>query len=424
MRRVLLALFLVLSTNQSFEEEERKVMVLRVDGVISPITVRAVEQALSQSEGAECLIVQLDTPGGLEGSMRKIVKLILGSKIPVVVYVSPEGARAASAGTFITLSAHVACMAPTTCIGAAHPVALGMKMDEAMKEKVLNDTVSFIRSICKKRGRNEAWAEECVRKSRSITSDEALKLGVIDLIAEDLAQLLLKLHGREVQLKSGVQILQTKGAEIHFIKMNFIRQFLQTITNPNLAYIFLILGIYGLIYEFLSPGIGLAGVAGGIFLILAFFAFQSLPINTAGLLLIIFGITLLLLDLKVPSHGILTLGGITSFTLGSFMLMESDAPFLSISIELILTLTACTLAFFLFALSAALRAQRRKVVTGLEGIVGAVGYAKSDIEQEGLVYVEGEYWRAVNRGDSIRKGEKVKIVKFEGNKVWIEKIEE
>ncbi|MDI6703174.1 MAG: nodulation protein NfeD [bacterium] len=418
-----LAIFtVILLTTLLQAKEDRVINVIKVEGVITPITVSFVDSAITQSEeeNAELLIIQLDTPGGLEQSMRSIVKRFFQSKIPIVVYVSPEGGRAASAGVFITMAADFAVMAPTTNIGAAHPVAMGMRMDEHAEKKVVNDTVAFIKEICKKRGRNMRWAERCVRESVSIGADEAQKLHVIDFIASDLQDLLEKLDGRKVKDK----ILHTKDKELRFIKMNVRRQFLQTISDPNIAYILLILGIYGLIYEFMNPGIGFAGVFGGISLILAFFSFQSLPINIAGLLLILLGIILLILDFKIPSHGILTLGGIVSFTLGSFMLIDVKTQIFSISAKLIISVSIITVLFSAFAISLALKAQRREVATGIRGMIGQIGYAKEDFEKKGIIYCQGEYWNAINLGEVIKKDDRVKILEYKGNKVYVEKVKE
>jgi membrane-bound serine protease (ClpP class) len=403
---------------------EKVINIGKVNGIISPITVEYVKMTIAQSEKdeAECLVLQVDTPGGLEGSMREIVKSILSSKVPVITYVYPEGSRATSAGAFIVLAGHVAAMAETTTIGACHPVSLGMKMTDEMKEKVTNDTVAFMENILRKRGRDTKWANRFVRKSQSITSVEAKKKGVVDIVVNTIDGLVGLLDGRKVNVAGEERVLRTKGLEVQYIKLSPINQLLQAITNPNIAYILLVLGIYALIYEFANPGIGFSGVFGAIFLILAFFAFQNLPINLAGLILILLGIIFLLLDLKVPSHGALTLGGLVAFTIGSFMLIESEAPPLAISVELILGCVGFTALFFIFALSKALCIQRKKVTTGLEALIGEEGYAKEDITKEGMVFVRGEYWSGVTLGDEIKKGERFRVKRVSQGKLYIEKI--
>ncbi|MBI3081266.1 MAG: nodulation protein NfeD, partial [candidate division NC10 bacterium] len=314
-------------------EAPRPVHVVRLEGVIAPSAVQFITTSLQQAQRdrAVALVIELDTPGGLDVSMRAIIKEMMASEVPLVVYVSPSGARAASAGAFLTLAAHVAAMAPGTNIGAAHPVSMGGEMDKEMARKVTNDAAAYIRSIAEKRGRNVKWAEDAVRKSVSATEKEALRLGVIDLVSERLEDLLTKIDGRRVDTPSGPVTLRTKGAPLVRFEPSFRDRVLRVISDPTIAYILLLLGLAGLYFEFSTPGAILPGILGGIFLILAFYAFQTLPINYAGLLLILLAVVLFIAEAMVVSHGILTMGGVVSMLLGSIMLIDSPAPYLRIS---------------------------------------------------------------------------------------------
>ncbi len=377
----------------------REVYLATVDGVISPSTADFIVGAILKAEeaDAQALVIQLDTPGGLDLSMREIIKAMLRSPLPVIVYVAPSGGRAASAGAFITIAAHVAAMAPGTNIGAAHPVQMGGgEMDKEMVKKVENDAAAYIRSLAERRGRNVAWAEKAVRESVSITEKEALKLKVIDLVAPDLANLLAQVDGRTVETGAGKVTLQTKTATITEVEMNFRDRILKVISNPTIAYILLILGMAGLYFELSTPGAILPGVLGGICLILAFWAFQTLPINYAGLLLIILGVLLFIAELQVASHGVLTVGGIVAMLLGSLMLIDSPAPFLQISLSAIIGVTAATTGFFLLVVGAAIRAHRRQPVTGHEGLIGQIGIVKTPLKPEGQIFLRGELWRATS----------------------------
>jgi len=355
--------------------QKRTAYVLTIESAITPITVKQIQRAVEKSVevGAEALVIQLNTPGGLVVSTWKINSTLLNADVPVVVYIAPSGARAASAGMFITYAAHVAAMASGTSIGAAHPVeGSGGKMDSTMSEKVTNDAVANVRSAAVKRGRNADWAEQAVRKSVSIPEYEALKLKVIDVVADNLSQLLEKIDGRKVQLPLGERVLETKGAEIVHIKSNVFDRILEVIVDPTIAYILMTIGLLGLYFEFSNPGAILPGVIGGISLILAFFAFQALPINYAGVLLILLAMILFILEVKFPSHGILTIGGVVAMFLGSIMLINSSAPYMKISLSVIISTVGATAAFFLFAVGAGIRAQRRQATTGMEGMVGLV----------------------------------------------------
>ncbi len=393
------------------------VSIIEMDGAITPITVRLLDAALdrARADGAQALIVQLNTPGGLERSMRSMVQSILKSDIPVVVYVAPTGARAASAGVFITMAAHVAAMAPATNIGAAHPVAVGGgQSDKEMVKKVENDAAAFARSIATERGRNVDWAEKAVRASVSATEREAVKLRVVDLVADSVPDLLAKIDGRTVKTPKGPVTLATKGAPVKPIEVRFRDRFLALITDPNVAYILMMVGMLGIFFELSNPGAVLPGVLGGISLILAFFAFQSLPINWAGLLLILFGLALLIAEIKVVSHGVLTIGGVVSMVLGSIMLYDAPETGLRISWWVIVPTVGATAGLVIFAVSAGLRALYRTPSTGAAGMVGQVGVARSALNPEGQVQIDGELWRAVAQDGPVAAGEAVEVMALDG----------
>lgn len=402
------------------------IYLLKVDGIINPASaghiVKGIDKA--EQEGAACLVIQMDTPGGLMESMRTIVKRILTARVPIIVYVAPSGSRAGSAGVFITLAAHIAAMAPGTNIGAAHPVQMGeKKISKEMEAKILNDTVAYIRTIAKQRGRNEQWAEKAVRESVSAQEDEALRLGIIDLVSPDLEDLFSRIDGRQVEIASGKVIaLKVKGVEVKNINMSFRHQLLSIISNPSIAYILLMLGFYGLLYELANPGVILPGVIGGICLILAFFAFQMLPINYAGAALILLGVILFIAEVKITSYGMLSVAGVISLLLGSIMLIDSPAEFLKISfIKVILPVVSVSAAFFLFALIMVVRALRRRPTTGREGLVGGRGVATTDLKPEGVVEIRGELWNAVAE-EQIKAGEKIQVEAIDGMQVTVKKI--
>ncbi len=393
-----------------------QVNVCKVEGVIGPVCSEFIVEAIREAvaDSAICLIIELDTPGGLDTSMRDIIKEIMASEVPVVVYVSPSGSRAASAGAFVTLAAHVAAMAPGTNIGAAHPVAFGGgKIDSTMVEKITNDAAAYIKTVAEKRGRNTDWAEKAVRKSVSATEKEALELGVIDLVCRDIPALLDSLDGRRVSLPSGERVLQTRNAVIKEISMGFRERVLSAISDPNIAYILMILGMYGLIFELSNPGAYFPGVVGGICLILAFFAFQTLSVNYAGVLLILFAVILFIAEIMTPTYGVLTAGGAIAMVLGSTMLFDdASVPFLKVSWTVILPVVAATVLFFLFAVGMGLKAQRRKSSTGIPDLIGRVGEARTDIVGKGTVFISGEHWRAVS-DEPIKAGEHVRVVSMD-----------
>lgn len=405
----------------------RTVHVVTIDAPIYPATADFIHQSIEQANdaGAECLVIKLNTPGGLLKSTRDIVSDLLTAKLPVIVYVAPAGAQSASAGSFITLAAHIAAMAPGTNIGAAHPVgAQGAEPDSIMNEKITNDAAAFIRSISEKRHRNMRWAEDAVRKSISITETEALKDSVIDLIAASTRELLEKIDGRTVNI-NGVNVrLETKGAEITEIGMDWRTKILEILGDPTIAYILFMLGVYGLLFELYNPGAVAPGVIGVISLILAFYSLHTLPINYAGLALIIVGIILFVLEIKITSYGLLTVSGAISLLLGSIMLIrsESSLEFISLSWGVIIPTVLCTAAFFLFAIGMGVRAQRRKPITGIEGIVGEMGDTITPLKPEGQVRVHGEIWKAVSSEGAVPAGTKVRVEKVENLQLTVRRI--
>jgi membrane-bound serine protease (ClpP class) len=404
----------------------KEVMVLSVDGTINPSSAEYISSGIKRAyeRNAECLIIKLNTPGGLLKSTRIIVTSLLDSKIPVAVFVYPGGAQAASAGVFITLAANIAAMAPGTNIGAAHPVTLQGEQDSIMNEKATNDAAAFIRTISEKRARNIRWAEDAVRKSLSLTETEALKENVIDTIAISVEDLLVKIDGKEISLPSGKKVLDTKNTEVINVEMSFKQKILDLLSDPNIAYIFLMIGIYGILFELYNPGAIFPGVIGGISLIVAFYSMHTLPVNYAGLALIIFAVILFIAEIKVISHGILTIGGIISLILGSIMLIntETSLEVIKISWQVILVIVVLTAAFFIFAIGFGIKAQSRKPTTGTEGIIGEIGEAFSDLEPEGQVRIHGELWNAESLDGTVSKGTKVKVTQISNLKLMVRKI--
>ncbi len=396
------------------------IIIIKTDGVVNPVMSEFISKSIdgAVSEEADALVIELDTPGGLDASMRDIVKKIIASEVPVVVYISPSGARAASAGVFITLSAHIAAMSPGTNIGAAHPVGLGGKMDKTMIEKAVNDAAAYIKSLAEKRGRNSEWAEKAVRESVSITETEALKLHVIDLVAPSLSSLLETIDGRAVETSIGKYIIKTKGIKVRHKEMSLRLKILNLISDPNIAYMLMLLGFYGMFFELTNPGSIFPGVFGAIALILAFYSFQTLPVNYAGLLLIILAIILFILEIKIVSYGVLTIGGVISMIIGSLMLFESTQPFFRLSFWVILPGVVFTALFFSLIIALAFKAYRQKPVTGAEGLVGLEGEAKTDVHKKGTVFVHGEIWSAFS-DEPIKAGEKIIVDKVEELKLKV-----
>ena len=401
------------------------VISINIDGAINPVVADHIQDGIKKatSEKASCLLIHLNTPGGLLQSTRIIVSRMLESPVPVIVYVSPGGAHAGSAGVFITLAAHIAVMAPGTNIGAAHPVGLQQPTDSIMNEKGTNDAAAFIRTIAEKRNRNIQWAEDAVRQSVSITEKEALSKGVIDLIAFSEEDLLNQVDGKQVELSGATVTLHTKGARVETYTMSFAEKILNIISDPNITYIMLLLGLYGVLFELYNPSGILPGVIGVIALILAFYSMHTLPINYAGLALIIFAIILFLLEIKIVSHGILAIGGTVSLLLGSMMLIRSHSSleFVRISRAIIIAFTAITALFFLFVIGMGLRAQRAKVVTGIEGMIGSVAHALDILAPTGTVLFQGEVWNAESITGTIGKGEKVVEREMKNLTLYVEK---
>ena len=402
------------------------VQVAELDGMISPASSSYLLRALrtAEQDGAQCLIITLDTPGGLDVSMREITKAFLNASIPVIVYIAPSGARAASAGVFILYASHIAAMTPGTNTGAAHPVNIGGgQIDSVMIEKVTNDAVAYLQSIARKRGRNVQWAEQSVRESASVDAETALNLGICDIVAKDIDELLLQLEGRTVEMPDGACTLRTRDAVPRVITMTLKERLLLLLTNPNIAYILLILGFYGLLFELQRPGMIFPGVVGGISLILAFYALQWLPVNYAGVALIVLSAILFILEIYITSHGILTIGGIVSLVIGSLILFESDVPFLKISWEVIVFVVIVIAGLFLIIALLGIRAQFRRRVTGKEGIVGEIGIAKTDITSSGgTVFVHGEFWNATS-SSAVTKDSKVKVLTVREMTLHVERVE-
>lgn len=394
---------------------------ITIDGIIAPSTARFIQRAVREAAeaNAEALIIQLDTPGGLLKSMDEITKAILNAKIPVVVYIAPRGARAASAGVFITYAAHIAAMAPATHLGAATPVSVGggegQKPDKTLMEKVTNDAVANIRAMAGRRGRNADWAEKAVRQAVSITEEEAVRERVVNFVANDFNDLLRKLNGRSVETDLGSpRTLRTDRARVIDIPMDVTERFLAQLSDPNIGFILMNIGTLGILVELYNPGAVLPGVVGGIALILGLASFAIVQVNAAGLLLIAFAVLLFIADIKVPGHGVLTVGGVIAFVFGAILLTERQAPFLQISLRLILVVAAALAAFFLFAVSAGVRAQRAPARSGSERLVGAVGIARSPLDPEGTVYVQGEMWSATAVDGPIADGQAVRVVGLDG----------
>lgn len=409
-----------------FLADAQKVFTIKVDGTINPASAAFIKSAIHKASGekAECLVIHLNTPGGLLKSTRVIVGDILESSVPVVVYVSPGGAHAGSAGVFITMAAHVAAMAPSTNIGAAHPVSMQGGMDSTMNDKTTNDAAAFIRTIAEKRNRNLEWAEEAVRNSVSITETEAVQKKVVDLLALNEADLLKQINGRVVQLNKGDKSLQTANAKVESVEMSFAEKLLDMISDPNVAYIMMMLGFYGLLFELYSPGAIAPGVIGVICLILAFYSMHTLPLNYAGIALIIFSIVLFILEVKIISHGILGIGGVVALALGSMMLIRTDSAleFIRISWGVIISTTIVTAAFFFFLIGLAVKAQKIKPVTGIEGIVGEVGETLAKLEPSGMVRVHGELWKAESVSGNINKGQKIKVTAINNLTLYVEEV--
>ncbi len=427
MKHALMIILILLGTPAVAQDNKTVFDVIMVDGVITSPTAKYIATSIEDAKknNAEGLIILLDTPGGMDTAMRDIAKSVLNASIPVIVFIYPSGARAASAGVIITTAAHIAAMAPGTNIGAAHPVAIGLgggkDMDKTMSRKMENDAAAYARSIAKTRERSEEWVEKAVRKSESITAEEALKLKVIDYVAPDIKKLLEVIDQKEINLAGGKKKLNTKNAITNYKKMGTRQGILSSISDPNISYILLLIGLAGLYFELSTPGAILPGVIGGISLLLAFFGLSTLPVNYTGILLIIFAIILFIAEIKVMSHGMLTVGGIISLVLGSLLLFDTPEPALRLSFQILVPAILVASSFFIVVISLAVKAQMRKHFSGVEAMIGAEAEVMKDIDNEGEVFVMGEYWKATS-DNPIKKGAKVKIIKLKGLKLEVEEI--
>jgi membrane-bound serine protease (ClpP class) len=398
------------------ETAAKQVDVLEIEGPVTPVMITYIERGIqtAEADGAEALIVQLDTPGGQVDLMSDVVQAILRADVPVVVYVYPPGAYAASAGTLITLAGHVAAMAPGTTIGAASPVgSQGEDLGETLEAKVKEDLKAQARALTGRRGEEAvAWAESAIEEAKAATAQEALELGVIDFVADDLDDLLVQMDGLQVEVNDREVILETADATTEELPMTLVEQFLHIITNPTIAFILLTLGLNALLFELSSPGGYVAGIVGAICLLLAFYALGVLPVNYAGLIFIALAFVLFVVDIKAPTHGALTVGGITALVAGALILFNS--PLYRISIAAVVTVAAVTGLFFAFAVTKAFQAQRKPVVTGMEGLVGHLALTKTPLDPEGTVLVQGELWEATTVEGAVGQGETVEILAVDG----------
>ncbi len=402
------------------------VAVARVKGAINPVTTGYLTRVIDEAEAVEAaaLIIEMDTPGGLDSAMRDIIQRIVSARVPIVVYVSPAGSRAASAGTFIAMAAHVSAMAPNTSIGAAHPVAAGGPQPEgAVADKVLNDAASYIRSLARERGRNAEWAERAVRDSVSANEQEAVRDNIVDLTAPNLAALLDLLEGRSVRLATGPVTLRVKGLPTSVMEMTAIESFLFTITDPNIAFILLSLALTAIFLELSNPGAILPGIVGGILLLLAFYALGTLPVNFAGLLLVALAFLFFLAEVLVTTHGMLAIGGAISLGLGGMLLFSGSTPYFRVSWPVLAAVVGSISAFFFFTVTAIVRSHRQRATTGSEALLQRQAAARTPLDPEGYVFLDGERWRAESLDGRIEAGEPVRIERFEGMKLLVSRLE-
>lgn len=416
------ALFMLVCCPENGFTAANEVYVIRMSGPISPAAAGFLKKGITKAseEGVSCIIVELDTPGGLAESMREIVMAIFASKVPVVIYVAPSGARAASAGVMITMAGDIAAMAPGTNIGAAHPVGAGGKeISGTMSEKVVNDMVAHARSIAKKRGRNADWVEKAVRKSISVTETEALKANVIDVVAKDIDDLIRQINGRKIQDKG---VLTLDNVKKTILKEDLRTKILKTISNPNIAYILMMIGIAGLYFELSHPGAVLPGVVGGISIILAFFAFQTIPVNYAGFLLIVLALIFFIMEMKIASYGLLSIAGITSLLLGSIMLFENSGTGMRLSWQVLIPTLVLISGFFVVVSGLVFKSHLSKPRTGAQGLIGEIGVVRESLMPEGKVFVHGELWNATSK-DPIQTGAKVRVVNIVNLVLEVELVE-
>ncbi|WP_129127825.1 NfeD family protein [Geomonas oryzae] len=423
MKRFLLVM-LMLALPFSLTAQEPQVGLISLRGPINPVTTSFLKDNLTQAaaRGERLVLVELDTPGGLDLAMREAVQAIFAAPVPVVVYVTPSGARAASAGAVIGLAADVLAMAPGTNIGAAHPVSLSGKPDPVMEAKIVNDAEAYVEGIAGKRGRNVQLAGKMVRESISLTAEAALKEKVIDLVAPSREELLTRLEGRTLLRGGKESVLHLLGARVVHHEMGTRDRILDAISNPDVAYMLMLLGILGLFFELSNPGVILPGVIGGISLLLSFFALQTLPVNYAGFALILLGIVLFIAEIKVVSHGMLAVGGVVAMVMGSLILFPSPEPYLRLSLKVIALTVGITALFFTVVIVKVIQAHREPPITGVEGMIGAVGVADTDLDPDGKVVVHGEYWNATC-AEPVLRGEKVRVVGVSGLLVTVEKEE-
>jgi membrane-bound serine protease (ClpP class) len=414
------------SQNLSIDEAESALVhVLHWDDAVTPVTSRFFAERLEEAAeaGADAVLIELDTPGGLLDATRDIVTDFLDAEIPIIVWVGPAGARAASAGTFITMAAHVAAMSPGSNIGAASPVTMtGGGQDSTMSSKMMNDTAAFARTVAERRGRNAEWAEQAVRDAASITETEAVELNVVDFVAKTREDVLEQASGRMIELADRDHVLRLDNAEIVEKDLGFRYRLLSLLANPNVATILLMLGIYGIFFELSNPGSVLPGVVGVIFLILAFFSMQTLPMNLAGILLVVTGLILFILETQITSFGMLTLAGIVATVLGVIMLFDSPIPALRVSLPLVLPLVILSSLLFAVAIGLSVKTLRSKPSTGREGMLGLQGEVRTALAPEGQVEVHGEIWKAVGEGEEIGEGETVEVVRIDGLRLFVRKV--